>query len=198
MHNKTFKQIHSPLPYRRHITTTTTVVAAGGVTFIIPGVFSCLLTVIGYCYFTSALQLCPTGIPNDVYTLQEHKEYLEILEIFRRSWLAHVDFIRGYELIDRATFLSQNPQSADLYNHLSNVYQLLISKVNNGLNFEAIAHDFDVLTLDLQNAILLEDPSYVNPWRVSEFETEEEMNSEAVSACRKYFGPLHNTQLFNN
>lgn len=85
MLNKTWRQIHSPLQYRRHITTTTTVVGAGGVTFIIPAIFSILITVAGYCYFNSALPLCPTGIPDNVYTLQQHKDHLEILEIFRRS-----------------------------------------------------------------------------------------------------------------
>lgn len=164
-----------------------------GVAIIIPLIFCCssVFSVI-FCYSKShALGLCPSGIPESVYTLEEHKRYLDVLEIYRRTWLAHIDFLRDFENIDKATYLAQYPQSAAYYDDLNTAYQFFIGKINNGLNFEAIANDFDKLTKELEEAILLEDPSFVNAWRTSEFETEEEINHEAMKAFRQYFGNMY-------
>lgn len=163
MRNKsTFKRLPSPRPYIRRITTTT-VVAPGLGAFLIPYFVCSLFTVIGYYYYTGVVPVCPNGVPDTVYTLQQHKDYLEILEMIRRTWLANIDFIRGFELVDRATFIASNPQGEAYYRSMENAYQFIITRMNQGLNLQAIVHDFNILTQDLQDAIVLEDPFYVNP-----------------------------------
>lgn len=180
---KPWGKIKNNLTQKRGITTTTTAVVAG-YAFSTP-IFAFLLSLMWYACIRTALPLHVGGVPENIVTLRDHIAYLDLLEVIRHSWQYHLDFIERFESIAVNSFIEQHGQAA--YDHMEGVYVLLQDRLGQGLDIEEAMQSLDALINELEEAIRLEDDTFVNPWSSSEWENDEELNHEAIRRYMSYF-----------
>lgn len=83
------------------------------------------------------------------------------MEIIRHTWERHVDFIENFEALHVETFIAQFGQAR--YEHLQSIYNLIQTQIAEGLNIQQAIQSFDAVIRDLEEAIRLEDDTFVNP-----------------------------------
>ena len=174
-------KVNNKIP-KRGINTTATVTAGAGVTIIIP-IFGILFSVLSYAYvrgvMPTELPMHPGAWPARVQTLQDHIAYLNSLEIIKRSWEHHLDFIERFESILPETYAAAHGWAN--YHRLEGLYNLIMGCIEGGLDIERVIQDFDTIISDLEEAIKLEDDTWVNPWTSARWANDEVRNMEAIT-----------------